>query len=281
MKVNKKNKRSSKAFTLIELLMVISVIALIAAITLNSLRGARESARISNALSFQHQVHSLLGADLVAWWNFDNEPVANQFRDISGGGNTGTCTGLACPTPVDGVPGTRGTALSFDGVDDFVSVPHSASLNITGAITIGVWVKRTGTPSAFAGIVAKENTDLGVGYGIIYAGTANPAYRSRIGGLWRSLIFAEFPLNTWRYVVATYDGSFMRVYLDGIFSVSQAASGSIATNTFPLSIGRQERAGSFFAGLIDDVRIYSRALTASEIQTLYAQTRDKYLTKEK
>ena len=271
--------KKNRGFTLIELLVVISVIALIAAMVFNSLRGARESARISNALSFQHQMHSLLGADLVGWWNFDNEPVSNQFRDLSGGGNTGTCTGVACPTPVDGVPGTRGTAMSFDGVDDVVIVPHSASLNITGAITVGAWIRRN--------VVDRRDdiiTKVAGGYNVHIQSNANlnrvffQAHDS--GGTFRAVFSnPNAVVNTeWHHVAVSYERPTARFYVNGQPWGTAVRDFDMRPTSGELLIGVFS---TFFSGSIDDVRIYSRALTASEIQTLYAQTRDKYLVEEK
>ena len=273
--------KKNRGFTLIELLVVISVIALIAAMVFNSLRGARESARISNALSFQHQMHSLLGADLVGWWNFDNEPVSNQFRDLSGGGNTGTCTGVACPTPVDGVPGTRGTAMSFDGVDDVVIVPHSASLNITGAITIGAWIRRNV-------IYRQDDVIHKTGGGYLFRVLVN-ASQNRLqfnvqdsGGVWRGVSSNPNAVSNteWHHVAVSYERPTVRFYVNGQPWGTGVRDFDMLSTLGELLIGSFWRTG-FYSGLIDDVRIYNRALTASEIQTLYAETRDKYLTKEK
>ena len=266
-----------KAFTLIELLLVISVIALIAAIVFNSLRGARESARISNALVFQHQMHSLLGPDLVGQWNFDDS--ANRYGDFSGGGNTGTCTN--CPVPVDGVPGTRGTALSFDGVDDVVSVPHSASLNITGAITIGAWIRRN--------VIDRQDDVIHkTGGGYLFRVLVN-ASQNRLqfnvqdsGGVWRGVSSNPNAVSNteWHHVAVSYERPTVRFYVNGQPWGTGVRDFDMLSTLGELLIGSFWRTG-FYSGLIDDVRIYNRALTASEIQTLYAETRDKYLTKEK
>jgi len=287
---------SRKAFTLIELLLVVSVIALLAAITLNSLRGARESARISNALSFQHQMHSLLGVDLVGWWNFDNEPVINQFRDISGGGNTGSCTAPRCPVPVDGVPGTRGTALRFDGSDDLVSIPHSEPLNsqvfgTSNRFTISAWAH----PISWANWATIINKATG-GW---WSNTTNGLWASDAAGFScvmganvdgnpsGSVIRVSFrpSLNNWHHIVCSADGDRLRMFVDGrqVGSVNIALlTHTRSSNTAPVTIGRRcVLCIPSFNGLIDDIRLYSQPLTASEIQALYAQTKDKYLTKEK
>jgi hypothetical protein len=74
-------------------------------------------------------------------------------------------------------------------------------------------------------------------------------------------------LNSWAHVAATYDGSMLRVYLNGTEVASQPRTGAIDTSTGPLRIGGNSIwPGEFFNGLVDDVRVYSRALTAEEIQ---------------
>jgi len=272
--------KNSRGFTLIELLLVVSVIALLAAITLNSLRGARESARISNALIFQSQTHSLLGADLVGWWNFDNEPVTNQFRDLSGGGNTGTCTAPGCPAPVDGVPGTRGTAMSFDGVDDFVRVPHSASLNITGAITIGAWIRRN-VIDRRDDIIFKTTG----GYNVNIQANVNlnsVVFQAQdSGGTWRHAVSSPNAVvsTEWHHVAVSYERPTVRFYVNGQPWGTGVRDFDMRATSDELRIGLLSTP-LFYSGLIDDVRIYNRALTASEIQTLYAQTKDKYLVGE-
>jgi len=285
MEVNKKNKRSSKAFTLIELLMVISVIALLAAITLNSLRGARESARISNALSFQSQVHSLLGADLVAWWNFDDTAPTTTFRDLSGGGNTGTCTGLACPTSVPGVPGTRGTALSFDGVDDMVSIGIGTRYFPLPSFTICSWVQSPGLSPSTTWV---RQGIISITFGLTISLDSTGRFHTHIdnGSTYVDVVVPDnLHDNRFHNLCVSHNGTTRIMFINGV-NRSQTINGWLGTTRWPTVgalIGCEMNNCSIarFNGLIDDVRIYSRALTASEIQTLYAQTRNKYLTEEK
>ena len=283
MKVNKNNKRSSKAFTLIELLVVISVIALLAAITFNSLRGVRESARISNALSFQSQIHSLLGADLVAWWNFDNEPVPNQFRDLSGGGNTGTCTAPGCPAPVDGVPGTRGTAMSFDGVDDQVWIGTGTRYFPLPSFTICSWVQTPGLAPGMSlqGIIS-------ITFGLTMSLNSAGQFWTRIddGSTFVDVVAPDnLHDNRFHHLCVSHNGTTRTMFINGV-NRSQTTNGWLGTTRWSTDIAVigceiNDCTIRRFNGTIDDIRIYSRALTASEIQTLYAQTKNKYLTKEK
>ena len=73
---------------------------------------------------------------------------------------------------------------------------------------------------------------------------------------------AALPANTWSYLTETYDGSTLRLYVNGTQVASTAHTGTIATSTNPLQIGGDSLYGQFFAGLIDEVRVYNRALTA-------------------
>jgi hypothetical protein len=76
------------------------------------------------------------------------------------------------------------------------------------------------------------------------------------------------PLNTWSHLAGTYDGTTMHLYLNGVLVASLAQSGNIGTSLGSLMIGGNPlSAGKNFTGKIDEVRIYNRALGASEIQT--------------
>ncbi len=267
---------SKKGFTLIELLVVVAVLALLASIVFSNLGGAREGARISNALAFQSQTHSLLGSDLVGWWNFNE----NDARDISGYNNNGTITGA---TFTDGVPGTRGRSLNLSGGNHYVNIPHdSTQLLVTGG-TISAWINPYTLGSSEYGRIVDKSTGTG--------GHDGFAFRMRPGnGLRFSVnsIFVDPPglidMNVWTHVIATWTGEgIATIYINGEVSGNPTSTGhpSTITTTNPLRIGiRSDSTGYGFNGLIDDVRIYSRALSASEIQTLYAQTKDNYLAND-
>ena len=78
---------------------------------------------------------------------------------------------------------------------------------------------------------------------------------------------SALPANTWSYLTETYDGSTLRLYVNGTQVASTAHTGNIATSTNPLQIGGDSIYGQFFAGMIDEVRVYNTALTAAQIQT--------------
>ena len=91
--------------------------------------------------------------------------------------------------------------------------------------------------------------------------------RDRRRQLRRGLRHRPLPTNTWSFLTATYDGSNVRLYLNGTQVASTAHTGLIASSSNPLTIGSDNIYGQYFAGLIDNVRIYNVALTATQIQT--------------
>ncbi len=88
-----------------------------------------------------------------------------------------------------------------------------------------------------------------------------------IGGVDRDVRGAgALPLNAWTHLATTYDGNVLALYVNGVQAATLLATGSIATSTDPLKIGGNAIWGEWFSGLIDEVRVYNRALTATEIQ---------------
>jgi hypothetical protein len=75
------------------------------------------------------------------------------------------------------------------------------------------------------------------------------------------------PVNAWTHVALTYDGSSLRLYVNGTQVASTAAAGTIQSSTNPLWIGGNNPYGEYFQGLIDEARVYNRALSATEVQT--------------
>jgi len=155
--------------------------------------------------------------------------------------------------------------VSFDGTSSWVSVADAPSLDLTYGITIEAWVN----PAASTGwreVVLKE-----VPGGLSYALYAENN-GSRPAGFIHSTTdkgvngTSALPLNTWSHLAMTYDGTTMRIYINGVQAGSGAVTGSAATSNSPLRIGGNSIWGEYFRGLIDEVRIYNRALSATEIQ---------------
>ena len=198
---------------------------------------------------------------LVAAYGF-NEGAGPTVGDGSGMGNAGTVQG-----PVWTTAGKYGKALSFDGSNDFVTVPDSATLDPGAAMTLEAWVRPTAS-SGWRTVLLKENGTGALAYSLYSAsGTNRPSAWAAVGGGPGSVIgTAAVPLNAWTHLAATYDGSNLRLYVGGVLKVTQANSGSVANTAEPLRIGGNAIWSEWFAGQIDEVRVYNKALTVAQIQ---------------
>jgi hypothetical protein len=198
---------------------------------------------------------------LVAAFGFEEE-TGTTTEDSSGLANTGTLLN-AVRAPV----GRFGHALSFNGTNAWVTVPDSNALDLTSAMTIEAWVN----PSLLTNwrtILMKE-APSGLSYSLYGSNGTRPATFLRVGGadVGRAGT-AALPLNTWSHVAATYDSTTLKLYVNGVLVSSGAIAGNlILPSNNPLRIGGNSTWGEYFAGMIDEVRIYSRVLTATEIAT--------------
>ena len=268
-----KRSRSSKAFTLVELLVVVAVLALLASIVFSNLTGAREQAKISNALSFQSNMHTLLGADLVGWWNFD-EDSGNIAKDLSGYGNNGTIVGA---TRVDGIPGTGGKALGFSGTNQYVSIEGFQNELLHNGVTISAWIKLNEEVDNISGTILAKMSDTNGLEG--FAFVKSNSYPQKIGlnlntGGWK--YSGNFlTVGSWYHVVAVLQpgspNATVTFYANGSISgtknqsLGKPLSDIITSNS--LDIGK--RSSSYFKGLIDDVRIYNVPLSSTQIMSSY------------
>ena len=194
---------------------------------------------------------------LMAYW-----PLDTNAEDISGNKNHGEIKGD--PQWVDG---KIGKALEFDGVDDFVFVEDSDSLDITEALTLMAWVKPAVIPPG-----AERKVVYKTGAYLIKVKNSKMSGDVHVSGWIGSLYDAQVtPLNEWYHVAIVYDGAAEILYVDAVEVDRLERSGSISTNSQHLGIGAiQKDFGSapydFFTGVIDDVKIYSRAMDANELE---------------
>jgi len=198
----------------------------------------------------------------VLYLPFDYDD-GSYARDRSGHGNHGTIYGAAT------VEGKMGAALSFDGVDDHVRIPDSASLDLTAAISIEAWFKPNRVNYAYdQEIVSKHYSAYELG---IAPNTDEVVFVLSITGTYTGLTStgADLQVGVWYHVVATYDGSTMKIYVNGAEVGSRSAVGTIDVNDYFLAIGaRGGFATKLYEGCIDEVRMYNRALSRDEIRML-------------
>ena len=202
--------------------------------------------------------------DLVGWW-----PGEGNAYDIIGT-NNGTLQGGASYTS-----GKVGQAFTFDGSSGYVNIPDSPLLDsFSNNITIELWLKANDTSanSDWQGIVTKGNGAWAVqattGAKTVSFGMTGPSPSGVTGS-------RNVKDGQWHHVAGVYDGTNIYLYVDGTLDVSTPATGNIVQNSYPMTIGCNGQGvygypGYFYNGSIDEVSLYHRALSASEIQTIYA-----------
>jgi hypothetical protein len=146
-----------------------------------------------------------------------------------------------------------------------VTVNDATVLDVT-RVTLSAWVQPTAN-TPWTTVIMKE-TAGGLAYAL-YAnnGVSRPAGYVQIGGIDRVATgTAVVPTNAWTHLAYTYDGANMRMYVNGVLVRTVARTGNILLSTGALRIGGNASWGEYFTGLIDDVRVYNRALILAEVQ---------------
>ena len=201
---------------------------------------------------------------LVASYSF-NEGAGSVLGDSSGNGNNGSVQGA---TWIAG--GKFGNALLFNGLNDIVAIPDSELLDVDD-VTLEAWVYPTelngGTAGGWRSVILREQAD-----GLVYALYANSNVKRPEGyinnGSDRGIRgTSQLKLNLWSHLAFTYNRSYMRFYVNGVLVRSKATSGLMPKVNGILTIGGNTIWGEYFKGVIDEVRVYNRALTVQEIQT--------------
>jgi chitodextrinase len=204
---------------------------------------------------------------LVAAYGF-NEGTGTTTADASGNGHTGTLQGATWTTA-----GKYGGALSFDGSTSYVDLGNAADLQLTGSMTWSAWIFATANPPDDGQIIAKSNgagwqfktsPDTGQHTFAVAVSPDGASLTQRYSATVRQL-------GTWYHLAGVYDAAALtlNIYVNGVLD-NGALVGTVPASQFNstenVTIGR--RAGGFyFAGTIDEVRLYSRALSAAEIQS--------------
>jgi len=219
-----------------------------------------------------NEITSVLPEKLVAYYSFDG-----NANDQSGQGNHGVVHGATLTADRHG---TARRAYFFDGVDDYIEVSHRPVLNPVNALTIALWVRVDGITNTWSPLFHK-------------GGSSSPGYANREYALWlkgnpffhftsagdgqgeHQIGSEQIPTDVWIFVaiVANRSAHVLQLYIDGsLVSERTDSYSSFNANEHRLLIGwSDERQSDYspFKGVLDDIRIYSTALTPAQIQKLY------------
>lgn len=196
---------------------------------------------------------------LIGYWKFD-ESTGTVAYDSSGNGDNGTLVNA----PVRATSSCyAGSCLNFNGTNQYVAI--ASSLNPTSSVSVTAWFERQGSPTGGYHVIFMQGTQIEMS-------VSDPGGQIRTGVTTATLGRQVFNSGSgvtdggWHFLALTYDGAYLRAYIDGNKTLEQAVSGAIQTGS-ATNIGYYP--GYYANGFIDDVRVYNRALSASEISLLY------------
>ncbi len=254
-----------------------------AQITTDFIQGTSSVHGISTAYGVRD--YSYLEEGLVGYWKMDDNVTGDSqtIIDYSGYNSDGTTSdgnaSLDCSSG-----GKLGQACNLDGSDDYISVTDSDSLDVADAITIAAWIRRDGTGSREAIIGKYRTSDSKRGYYMDVESVADTYGISFFLGDSDGAAFSQAVANDvlissgeWYHVAGTWDKNGdgkLRVYVNGIEETSypfqDTKTDSININDLAVWFGNREGTTRYFDGDIDDMRLYNRALSPSEIVDLYS-----------
>ena len=201
----------------------------------------------------------------VAEWNFDNCNISspNDITDSSGNN--------LHATPFNGITTAAGkicTALSLDGSNDYAEVADNAALDISQNLTVMAWIHPDALPSS--GLMTILSKDENYEFHINTAGNINWWWNNSSGGTRQFFSTVPVAVNTWTHIAIVYEPGSQRIVINGVERGTTAYNETLITNNDPLHIGGDQLfAGRFFDGLIDEVKVYRRALSTAEINSYY------------
>jgi concanavalin A-like lectin/glucanase superfamily protein len=200
-------------------------------------------------------------ANTVSWW-----PGDGNANDIQNGNNGALQNGATFAS------GKVGSAFSFDGNDDSVEVPFNSNLDLTAALSIDAWVN----PSDISGDRGILEKTVGGGvntqYELFLQGGSVVFRLIKVPGVEHATLVSDVlvPLNTWTHIAATWDGATMKLFVNAVQQSRMfPLAGTINGGVGPTFIGKEGSNINHFAGLIDEVEIFSRALSSQEVNAIY------------
>ncbi len=289
-------KKIKTGFTIIELLIIITLVGLLAGIVIVSIRGVREKGPIANTVQYAATLYRSLSDSCLGKWDFD-EGTGFDAKDSSGNkqdallgwgpwncpnppDNTGWCPSWKDDTPYKEVGGGAGKkSLYFDGVDDFIIVT-SGIVNNFSQVTVSAWIKCTMPSGAGQGIIFRRgNLSVAGDFQLIKPANLNIARLIFPAMVAPNYVDTTKAINDgkWHFLVASYNGSVLRIYIDGQLDGAPVNT----TGGFSAGSSNAYRMGDTYMGYMDEVRLYTSALTQAQIEKLYAEGLEKIQLAEK
>ncbi len=232
---------------------------------------------VSEIATLKNTTSTCASSSTVLSWDLNQggwSGAANEVIDFSGNSLHGrTFNGVLASSTSPALSGDPGTCAfaQFNGSNRYVETADNNLLDISPNLTIGVWVRPTSRPSSgnFRAILSKDGN-----YEIMQQSDGRIVWRwTESGGTSRTLTSATaLTNNSWTHVLIRYTSGSQRIYLNGVENSSSTRTANLQTNSSTLQLGQDHSvANSYFAGDLDELRIYARALTNSQITAVMAE----------
>jgi Concanavalin A-like lectin/glucanases superfamily len=228
--------------------------------------GCGASIAASSSTAAKTYSATVLADHPAAYWRMD-ETTGTTMADASGNANQGRYVGIYTLGQAGAIAGDGTTAVAFDGQSGAATVVSSTTLQVS-TVTIELWInKRADTEY---GVYVAKNVELGGGAGSGWFELLNSHHDGRLefrvtsDGSPTLVSSSTLALNTWYYVVATYDGAMARLFVNGKLDSTLKVTATPKQTADPLFIGRRMD-GLFNQAVIGQVAIYPIALSADRI----------------
>lgn len=252
-----------KAFTLVELLVVIAIVGLISTIAITSTNSSRDKARIAPGLQLEATIQHAVGSDSVAMWDFD-DGSGTAAVDTSGNGKNavlhGGATWVCASTNKNYTPSGQGCAVNLNGTTGYVTT----TITGVGDGTVSLWFNKQNA-AATSVLIGKRST--GCFDASIYLNT--PGTELRVYNAGPEAHIGNIQQGKWNHlaIVRSGSGTAADYYLNGKRVLTNAFN--LNLNELVANIGSSCAGAGPFGGYIDNVRIFSVALSASSVRELY------------
>jgi hypothetical protein len=208
--------------------------------------------------------------DLMAYLSLDDDPTTGRFVDHSGHGNDARCVvGVTCPTTA---PGKVGNAVRFDGMQQYLLITSSPEIDVAGPFTIAAWVYIDDATFDQVAIGHELGTGTTDSFAFVSWHGSSTCMETAIAGEVHQDVCSPFimPATEWHHLAGTFDGTFKSLWIDGLPVAAQPGTPT-AYDGHDTLVGSDLNGGQpayMWHGRVDEVRIYSRALSELEIGQL-------------
>lgn len=259
-----------RGFTLIELLVVIAIVGILSVVVLTNLNSSRERAKTARSQEFESRIYRTHADQLQGEWLF--EDASDAAADSSGWGFDGVNNGVT--HDADGGVDEQGAAI-FDSYEDYINLGSDPLLNPT-EITFSVWLKPESTSRSFMTIYSNSRDCCGVYSGVqfqIRNSSGQLSLRLWDGSGVHIVPGDSITRDKWNHVAFTYDGETARIFQNGRQTgEAEVVNGIGIPASYDTYIGNMQYGGGIYGyvGVMDNARLYSRALSFSSLQRIYA-----------